>query len=294
VSSEGHLDWEARRAPAAAAAAFGAGLLTIVSLVLQIALIGQPADDDRGALVRIDENAAELFGSLATQVLSLALLALALLYLLRATIARRPEVPRFIMPLLPLGPVLLGVGGLLTQIDLGDIADRFTSLPADARTNPRAESLLEDRNIAGGIVASAGTLCLALSFVFVSLNAMRAGLLSRFMGIIGIVVGALLVLPLVPGGQSFIQLYWIVALGLLFLGRWPGGRGPAWRVSEAIPWPSAQQRRDEVAAGALPVDDPRDPPPEPSAEPGVDANGDGEAQREPHPVSRKKSRKRRR
>lgn len=271
-------------APRAAAAAFGAGLFTIVSLVIQIVVIGEPADDDRGALVRIDENAAALYGSLAAQVISLALLALALLYLLRATIARRPEVPRFVMPLLPLAPILLGVGGLLTQIDLGAIADRF--LASGPQTNPRAEDLLEDRSVPGGIVASAGTLCLALSFVFVSLNAMRAGLLSRFMGIIGIFVGALLVLPLVPGGQSFIQLYWVVALGLLFLGRWPGGRGPAWSTVEAIPWPSAQQRRGEVAAGAVPVDDPRDPPPEPS-------DGD-ETKPDPHPISRKRSRKRRR
>lgn len=284
MNSEGQLEWEKDKAPAAAAAAFGAGVLTIVSLVIQIAVIGEPADDDRGALVRIDENATGLYTSLASQAISLVLLAGALFYLLRATIARRPEVPRFVMVLLPLGPLLLAVGGVLTQIDLGNIADRFLS--SGAQTNMRAEDLLEDRSVASGIIASGGTLSLALSFVFVSLNAMRAGLLSRFMGIIGIFVGALLVLPLVPGGQSFIQLFWIVALGVLFLGRWPGGRGPAWESVEAIPWPSAQQRRDGVAAGSLPVD-PRDPPPAPTSD-------DGAAGREPHPVSRKRSRKRRR
>lgn len=286
MKPEGQLEWEARRAPAAATAAFAAGLLTIVSLVIQIAVIGEPADDDRGALIRIDENATALYGSLASQVLSLVALAGALYYLLRATMTRRPEVPRFVMVLLPLAPVLLAVGGILTQIDLGNVADRF--LGSGPKTNMRAENLLEDRSVVSGIVASGGTLCLALSFVFVSLNSMRAGLLSRFMGIIGIFVGALLVLPLVPGGQSFIQLFWVIALGVLFLGRWPGGRGPAWETVEAIPWPSAQQRRDEVAAGSLPVDDPRDPAPAP------EEGDEGEAQREPHPVSRKRSRKRRR
>lgn len=283
MSSEGHLEWEARRAPVAAAAAFAAGLFTIAGLVIQIVLIGERGEGDRGQLLWINENAGGFYASLGAQIVSAALVAGALSYLLRATVARRPEVPRFILPLLLLVPVLTGIGGLLSQIDVIDIADRFVS---GMQTEERAGNLLEDRNQLGPFLGFAGYLALALSFVFVSLNAMRAGLLSRFMGIIGIFVGALLVLPLVPGGQSFIQLYWIVALGLLFIGRWPGGRGPAWESSEPIPWPSAQQRRDEVAASALPVDDPRDPPPEPS-------EGD-ETQPDPHPVSRKRSRKRRR
>jgi hypothetical protein len=287
VNSEEQLEWEKDKAPAAAAAAFGAGLFSVLSLVIQIALIGEGGDGDRGALIRIDENATGLYASFAAQVISLLLAAGAMFYLLRATSARRAEVPRFVMVVLPLGPVLFGIGGLLAQIDFLGIADRFLASGPQAQTEMRAGELLDDRDIAGGIIASGGTLSLALSFVFVSLNAMRAGLLSRFMGIIGIFVGALLVLPLVPGGQSFIQLFWIVALGVLFLGRWPGGRGPAWESVEAIPWPSAQQRRDGVAAGSLPVDDPRDPPPAPTSD-------DGEARREPHPVSRKRSRKRRR
>jgi hypothetical protein len=39
---------------------------------------------------------------------------------------------------------------------------------------------------------------------------------------------------------------------MLFLGRWPGaaGRGPAWETGEAIPWPSAAERRAEAAGVA--------------------------------------------
>jgi hypothetical protein len=279
----------------AALAAFGAGVFTIVSLVIQIAIIGEPADNDRGALVRIADNAAGLYASLGAQVISLVLLVGALFYLLRATMHRRPEVPRMVTPLLPLAPLLLAIGGLLTQIDLGDLGDRFAS--SGARTDARAEDLLDDRDVVSGIIASAGTLCLALSFVFVSLNAMRAGLLSRFMGIIGIFVGGLLVLPLVPGGQSFIQLFWVVALGVLFLGRWPGGRGPAWESGEAITWPSAADRREAAVAGSVPVDDPRDPVP---ADADADADADAEIEEEgdgtgtQHPVSKKRKRKRRR
>ena len=73
--------------------------------------------------------------------------------------------------------------------------------------------------------------------IMIALNAMRAGLLSRFMGILGIFVGVVLVIPL---GVQILQLFWFAALGLLFLGRWPGGRGPAWETGEAIPWPGAR------------------------------------------------------
>jgi hypothetical protein len=69
----------------AAFAAFGAGAFTLASLVIQIAVIGKPADDDRGALIRIADNAFGLYASLAAQVISIALVAAALLYLLRAT-----------------------------------------------------------------------------------------------------------------------------------------------------------------------------------------------------------------
>ena len=51
---------------------------------------------------------------------------------------------------------------------------------------------------------------IALGFVLISLNAMRAGLLTRFMGVLGIIVGALLVFP-IPSP--------------VVVGRSPAGRG---------------------------------------------------------------------
>ncbi len=31
---------------------------------------------------------------------------------------------------------------------------------------------------------------------------------------------------------------WLVSIGFLFTGRWPGGDPPAWAAGEARPWPS--------------------------------------------------------
>ncbi|MCL6441315.1 MAG: tripartite tricarboxylate transporter permease [Thermoleophilum sp.] len=90
-------------------------------------------------------------------------------------------------------------------------------------------------------LAFVGTLLVAASIVFANVVAMRAGLVSRFLGIVGIIVGALHVLPL-AGGPQILQVFWLGALALLFLDRWPGGRGPAWSSGQAEPWPVPQRR----------------------------------------------------
>jgi hypothetical protein len=87
---------------------------------------------------------------------------------------------------------------------------------------------------------------------------MRAGLLSRFMGVLGVILGALFVLPLIA--SPIIQLFWLIALGALFMNIWPGGgRGPAWETGEAVPWPAAHERYIEDADGEP------EPEPEPAA-----------------------------
>ena len=279
MSDEQQLRWEADKGPWFAAAAFASALFSLAAFLVQVLAIGGGGGNEREALIRIDEHRSEFLVSLGFQVVAYFALAAALYYLARATIARRSEGLKFLWPLIALAPVLLTVGGVLTQIDLGQVADDFLS--AGARTNARAEDLLDDRSVVSGAIASGGTLCMALAYVLVSINAMRAGLLSRFMGILGVIVGALLVLPLIP--LPVVHLFWIVALGVLFLGRWPGGRGPAWSVVEAIPWPTAA---DAQAARQAAADGPQDQMDAPEPEP----HADEPRQR---PASRKKKRRRR-
>ena len=51
---------------------------------------------------------------------------------------------------------------------------------------------------------------------------MRVGLLTRFMGVLGIIVGVLFIIPL-GSSLPIVQAFWLCALGALFLGRWPRG-----------------------------------------------------------------------
>jgi hypothetical protein len=96
--------------------------------------------------------------------------------------------------------------------------------------------------IAAGVLGFAGVLGLGFWCVVGSLNAMRVGLLTRFMGILGIIIGPAFVLGLTPIILSF----WLFALAALFLGFWPRGKPPAWDAGEAIPRPSPGGREQEA------------------------------------------------
>jgi hypothetical protein len=95
-------------------------------------------------------------------------------------------------------------------------------------------------------LSSLGSFIVGLAFVLVALNAMRVGLLTRFMGVLGIIVGVLFLLPL-DGQLPFVKIFWLIALGVLFLGRWPRALPPAWVTGEAQPWPTQQELREARA-----------------------------------------------
>lgn len=107
--------------------------------------------------------------------------------------------------------------------------------PEDDPEEDRAEDVLKD----SGSVQFARTLIfpgllgLVVGLVYISLWSMRTGLLTRFWGTLGMALGVSLVL--LPFAQLAI-LIWFIAVGVLLLDRWPGGRPPAWDAGVAIPW----------------------------------------------------------
>lgn len=240
------LRWEARWAKPAALAAFGYALLTVASSVYVAAGLDSQPDNTRELLGSLNSESGVFVVSVIVQAVALLLLAAPLVYLFGVVKARRPELLTVALYLAIGGPLLLAVAGILSQLDRIDNAGQFFA--SGARTEERAKDVIVERGGAALGFGLAGSMAFGIALVLLNVNAIRAGIESRFMGIIGAIVGALPVLaaviPLVSAG--FVQLFWVVALGMLFLGRWPGGRGPAWETGEAIPWPSAAQRREEV------------------------------------------------
>lgn len=279
MTDDQQLRWEAENGPRFAAAAFASVAFSIASVISQ-AVAFRGATEDREVLRAIDEHHTEILIGRVAEALSAATLVVALYYLYRVITARRPEGLRNLWPIAPLAPILLAVAGISGYLDVVDGAREFVS--SGAQTEARAENISDDmRSTFTLAFGQAGGLALGITYVLTGVNGMRAGLFSRFIGILGILSGILIVLPIVPGG--FVQLFWVAALGLLFTGRWPNGRGPAWSVVEPIPWPTAA----DVQAARLAVA-------EKAESPEPDVEEDASQAEEPHrrPASRKKKRRR--
>jgi hypothetical protein len=300
VTTEQQLAWEERLARPAAAVLFASVVLNVAAGIYLPAAIGRTGSSDLDRVIAIERHPGPFLMTAVLQTIATLLLVPAFLYLDRATKFRLPSRAVLAPVLVMVGPALAAVGAIGSTIDLNDLASHAGPL-----SEPGAKDLLRDDTspVFRGI-AQGGGVAVGFAFITISLNAMRAGLLSRFMGILGVVLGALsLLTALATGGSGggFIQIFWLGAVGVLFLDRWPGGRGPAWDSGEAIPWPSAAEQRAEQErvraeeAGVMGAEEGEEAAG--AEEDETEWAGEGEdappAQR-PHPVSKKRKRKRRR
>ena len=275
MGKEEQRQWERKWAPFAAAAAALSALLPIVATIYASSLLGSvPNDREDLFLGKVHDHASGYVASGVITALGTLFVAPVLVYLYRAIVARRPQIPKIALYLAIAAPIVAGGAGVARQVVLAHAADQFVAEPAKAATPAQREKLanaktakeqekaiedLGDRGRAkdklkSGSVATVAyvgliaNLLLGTAFVLVAMHAMRAGLLSKFMGILGVIVGALTAVPLL-GGAPVVQLFWLIAMMILFLDRWPQGRGPAWEAVEEIPWPTAQDRRSALADG---------------------------------------------
>jgi hypothetical protein len=270
---QAQLEWEARAGRFAALAAFVGALAPVASAIALNAILPGTIDTDVEQVEALAKHSDAFVVSTAIASIGWLAFIVPLRYLLRATRARI-DVPRWIDPLIVLGPILL-VAAL--AVGIADITSRAEdALPV---TKKEATDLLREVSPAVRGLGAAGALAIAAAFVMVSTYAGRAGLLSRFMSIMGAIIGGLTVFGTLVGAGSLggpIVLFWGIALGMLFLDHWPGGRGPAWETGEADPWPNAQQR------AALAQEESEEAEPEPEPEP----------ERQPNPrASRKRKKK---
>jgi hypothetical protein len=257
LTHEAQLAWEKRFGVIAAVAAFGSALAGAAALAVGASLQSKShVNDIVEELVSEHNNPGQYTALIVLQGVSIALLAVVLVYLYRATRYRRPEIQSALLPLAAILPALVGVLTIVAGLEHLAAADRvFPKLPLspDVATKLAEHETLHGTAATVGYVAAAAGLALAFTIGMISIQARRAGLLSGFMGILGAIVGALIVLGSFLGMPPIVQYFWVTALGLLFLNRWPGqqGRGPAWDSGEAEPWPTAAElRAAQQGAGA--------------------------------------------
>jgi hypothetical protein len=279
-NTEEQLAWEARQRPRAGIAALAGAILTIgADILTTTAFANAPhapflsslqqaarpgpvgaAPSQRTAFFEYySSHHPSLVGGAVAQALGYVAMAWTLTFLAAAVRARRSEFPRVALYLGLVGAVLLAVSVALATAGTIAAVSTFLDGPhtVDAARTVTRGSLL----ITSSVIQLAGSLALAAGFVLISLNAMRAGLLSRFMGILGIIAGALVVIPLGPF-PPVVQACWLLTLGLMLLGLGRAGLPPAWRTGHAEPWPTPP-RRGRMAAAAGPDPASAQPAPRP-------------------------------
>jgi hypothetical protein len=292
------LDWEARHRFRAAFAAGISGAAILAGQVLeQVLNAGAPSLpvldayeklaapgsvlDQKSAQVPyaayLQDHAVELIASRVVTAIGYFALAYALTFLAAAIRARRPQFAKWAFYLPVVSAVLFGVAWIAGGV--GRLSD------ADQVINGNGTiGSVQDLGQAGvselaGVLLTPAALALTVAIVLISLNGMRTGLLTRFMGALGMVVG---IFQIVQVGSTvpLVQTFWLGGLAVLFAGRRPGGYPPAWRTGRAEPWPSAAQAAEQRKA-------------QQEAAPEAAAGPPEEVPAGAHPATSKRKRKRR-
>lgn len=233
------LQAEARERPRMAIVALLAAVFTLLGSLVGRLVAGSPPDNLPAALLFYRDNQASQYASAVCSVIGAVAIAFVLDFLYRAIRARNPALPKQMRPLPWIGGIGVAIFTLVYQVALAVNVEHFAT--EGSQTYEEARKAID-----AGVPPLFGLfvqLALALAIVLISINAMRVGLLTRFLGYLGVISGALFVLAFVP--IPIVQVYWLGALAMLFAGRNPNGTPPAWQSGEAMPWPSGAEMREQ-------------------------------------------------
>ncbi len=231
----------------------------------------------------ISHHAFALIAGGTLAAAAVAILTLVLLLLADATIFRRPESFAPMKPLILAGGIGVAIVTLAHQI-VSAIKTHGFAVGSDPTNTAVEHALTTAATALVGYPPLVAGLVLAIGMIGLMINALRVGLLVRWMAFLGMFTGLLIVLPIGGAELQVVPAFWMVMMGVLFAGKWPNGEPPAWEAGEARPWPS----RAPARRGA----------PEPAtATAGADGNSSAEPAPAPGPAgaggsSRKRRRKR--
>lgn len=213
--------------------------------------IARPHESPRAPEVRYisHHSFALIAGSLMSAIALLALTGV-LFLLVRATRFRRPQSWPATAPLVVIGGIGFAIVSIGHQI-AGAILTHNFAAGHDFGNHAVDHALTTGAvNMAAQYVSLLAGLSLTVGMISACLGAMRTGLLTRWMSVVGIFAALLIFLPL--GGQTLtlVPAFWLAAMGLLYMGRWPGEEPPAWAAGEARPWPTAAGRQSGAESPA--------------------------------------------
>jgi hypothetical protein len=213
--------------------------------------VANPAVSPRAAEVRfISHHSLPLIAGSVVTAIAIVGLTLVLLLLFEATRFRRPETWRAARPLVLFGGVAVALVSIGHQVVSALLAHHFAvghdfsgHAVEHALTNGTANVVSDYLDLLAGFALAAG-------MIVTLLGAMRVGLLVRWVGVLGIITGVLIFLPIGGATLELVPAFWLVTMGMLCAERWPGGDPPAWSTGEARPWPSRAEQRAAQQGGA--------------------------------------------
>lgn len=214
---------------------------------------GNPAVSPRAAEVKFfSHHATSLIAASVLAAVAIATLTLVLLLLVDATRFRRPQTWAAARPMILVGGIALAIISVLHQAVLAvethkfAVGHDFSNHAVDnALTKGTANVITQYFDLLAG-------LSVAVAMIVIMVNAMRVGLVTRWMGVLGIFTGILIFLPIGGATLEVVPAFWLVAMGILYVGKWPNGQPPAWESGKARPWPTRAQMR-EAATGPQPA-----------------------------------------
>ena len=203
----------------------------------------------------ISHHALPLIVGSIVGAISIVVLTLVVLVIFDAAVFRRPETFRAAGPLVIAGGTGVAVLNLAHSVILAITSHNF-AVGHDHTSHAVDRALLTagGLGVSLGIVGLFAALALAAGMGVTMLASMRVGLTARWVSILGI-FSALFFLPLFASTTlELVTAFWLVSMGILFIGKWPNGDPPAWASGEARPWPSGAElraaRRGEAPAPA--------------------------------------------
>ncbi|MFZ0041283.1 MAG: hypothetical protein WAK93_08255, partial [Solirubrobacteraceae bacterium] len=229
-----------------------------IAVVAAVCLIAASIMQLTGPHTKVDELTLDLLTAhkrfpldlIASVVNAIASLGIAgtLWYLYRCARARNPEKVRPYVKIITLvGGGLAAIAGIAYAIVVAIKVNEFAT--TGSQTYAEANHLTSGPGLlAMQLLGQGAALLVAVAFVLVSLNAMSQGLLSRFMGYLGMFAGALVLFQITQ--VPVVQCYWLLAVAYLISGRWPTGIPLAWRSGRSEPWPSSAEVRARRVATA--------------------------------------------
>jgi len=204
-----------------------------------------PVSPRTGEVKYISHHAFPLVAGSVLAAVAIVCLTLVLLLLFDAASFRRPNTWPPARMLVLVGGIAVALASIAHEVVYAIETHKF-AVGTDHSRNAVEQALT--KGAANQIVAYLSLLAglaLVVGMIVVLLNSLRTGLLARWMAFLGMFSALLILLPNIGATLQLIPAFWLVMMGLLLAGRWPGGDPPAWEAGEARPWPSRAQMQAE-------------------------------------------------